>query len=272
MPITEYRNVNAESYVMGTSDHAVPPHSKDRWEPTGCSSGYGTWPPASAFMILTFWLPRKSSKTRALLCTSPMVAVLGSLIAISAPVFSCFRRTTILSSVLAEAPSFTKKRRHPSGLTPWPRTRTASSPPPEPVARKKGFRPQKTMWLPRTLSTCPERYGCVCASGRMGTCCRTRRSLPSRSSAGCGLEAMTNRKVSGRMSSWWSPACLNSSTSGSDAPFGTSSRNVFSSVVNPTKSFNFLSRLWLLWPPQKNFSSLHSIGMSIVFPGFFCSS
>mmetsp|Transcript_3597 Transcript_3597/g.11226 ORF Transcript_3597/g.11226 Transcript_3597/m.11226 type:complete len:275 (-) Transcript_3597:433-1257(-) len=201
-----------------------------------------------------------------------MVAVLGILMAISAPVFICFSRTTILSSVLAAAPSFTWNCRAPSGPMPWPRTRTQRSPAPEAVVRKKGLRPQKPTWQPRMPSTCPERYCWLCAPGGMTTLGFRSTSWPCRSTVSWGLDVMTKRRVSGRVSSWWSPACLNSSTSGSSAPGGTSKRNVFSSTVKPTKSLSLRSRLWPLWPPQKNFSSLHCMGMSMTFPGFFCSS
>mmetsp|Transcript_51283 Transcript_51283/g.137135 ORF Transcript_51283/g.137135 Transcript_51283/m.137135 type:complete len:270 (-) Transcript_51283:533-1342(-) len=223
-------------------------------------------------MILTFWLPKKPRSVRAFSCTWPMVAVFGSLIAISAPVFSCFRRTTILSWVSAEAPSFTLKRRQPSAPKPWPWTRATRLPPPEPVTLKKGLRPQKTSRLPRMLSTCPDMYGSECVSGLSATCRLTTRSSPSRSIASCGLAVITKRMVSGRVSSWWSPWCLNSKMHGFGAPFGTSMRKVFSSTVKPTKSLSFLSRLWLLCPPQKNFSILQVMGTSMVFPGFFCSS
>mmetsp|Transcript_32693 Transcript_32693/g.86356 ORF Transcript_32693/g.86356 Transcript_32693/m.86356 type:complete len:238 (+) Transcript_32693:563-1276(+) len=161
MPISECSSEAALSADRGTSLHWVPPHSRERRDPIGVSSAYGTWPPASAFMICTFWLPRKSRSSPALAMASPIVASLGILRAISAPVWICFRRMTIFSAPPAPAPSFAVSRREPWAPKPSPRRRTRSSPAPEPVLRKKGLRPQKTTWRPRSTSTSPERYGCM---------------------------------------------------------------------------------------------------------------
>mmetsp|Transcript_27616 Transcript_27616/g.91729 ORF Transcript_27616/g.91729 Transcript_27616/m.91729 type:complete len:251 (-) Transcript_27616:804-1556(-) len=111
-------------------------------------------------------------------------------------------------------------------LAPSPAILTRNSPSSPPSECKKGFRPQKRRCLPPMLGASAAMKGLRRKPSPKFTVCRTCKSGPDLSTNPWDFAENMNLKVSGSLSSCWSPCRRNSAVQGCSAPAGMSMRKV----------------------------------------------